>query len=322
MLWLGGFLSLDLMTGTPDALCPPLEEARAAVKARVGEVKGDYHAEFSLVRADDGHSRLDLTLREGVKEVLRRELPIDTADCQDAAQTIALVLERYFDAIERPVVTRTESAPRSAGEKEAGAVTSQPQPPVPSLSSTERPARATTPIPWGTLARAGALVDQELGVAAVVGASFYPQLLRLAPQWRLGFGVEVAPFFARQGEVYRDAQIDAFVLQGAALMPLERSWSRWRASLGPWAQLRFQRASITRRESEDSAFRAISGVGGFVRVGLDLTDNVGLGAGLAAGWQLSEAAPRFVLEGTAGQIAVLVPDAWFGHGQLTIELKL
>ena len=110
MLWLGGFLLLDLTTSTPDALCPPLEEARAAVKARVGEVAGDYHAEFALIRATDGQQALELTLREGRVEVLRRQLPLDAAGCQDAAQAIALVLERYFDAVERPV--EHEAAPK------------------------------------------------------------------------------------------------------------------------------------------------------------------------------------------------------------------
>ena len=74
MLWLGGFLALDLTTRTPDALCPPLEEARAAVKARVGEVRGDYHAEFALIRADDGQQKLDLSLREGNVAQVARDL--------------------------------------------------------------------------------------------------------------------------------------------------------------------------------------------------------------------------------------------------------
>ena len=102
MLWLGGLHALDLTTSTPDALCPPLEEARALVKARVGEVRGDFHAEFGLIRRDDGSQALQLVLREGVEPVLRRELPLDEAGCEDAAQAIALVLERHFDALDRP----------------------------------------------------------------------------------------------------------------------------------------------------------------------------------------------------------------------------
>lgn len=315
MLWLGGFLSLDLATGTPDAFCPPLEEARAAVNARVGAVRGDYHAEFSLVRADDGQQRLDLTLREGAKEVLKRELPLDAAGCQDAAQTIALILERYFDAIERPTVAEP-----------AAELESVPAPPVTAPSTTRRRDRAApTPgpsAPIGLDARGGALYDRELGIAAVVGASFYPHALQLTPSWRVGFGLELAPFFARQTQTFREQQVEAFLLQSALLAPITWSRSRWLASVGPWFQLRLQRAEAPSGANEESAFRALPGVGGFVRVGVDLTASVGLSAGIAAGPQLRGAASSFVLEGAAGQVAVLVPDAWFGHGQLTLELKL
>src|SRR6188768_841163 len=98
MLWLGGFPALDITTSTPDALCPPIEEARAAIQARVGEVRGDYHVEFALVRGVDGRQVLELTVREAEQQVLARELPLDAGGCEDAAQAIALVLERYFDA--------------------------------------------------------------------------------------------------------------------------------------------------------------------------------------------------------------------------------
>jgi hypothetical protein len=312
MLWLGGFLSLDLTTSTPDALCPPLEEARAAVNARVGEVRGEYHADFALIRADDGRQALALTLRERDEEVLRRELPLDAAGCQDAAQTIALVLERYFDAIERPAAQEPEPPPKVVPELSKVASPPRDEPPA------DRP--LTPSRDWGV--RVGLLYDRELGSAAVLAASFHPRVLRLSHSWRWGIGLEVAPFFARQSEALRGERIEAFLLQGALNVPLTWSHANWRASLGPWAQLRLQRAEAPSIERGQSAYRSLPGVGAFVQVGLELTPSWAMVAGVAAGSQLRGAASRYVLDGAAGQIAVLVPDAWFGHAQLTLELKL
>lgn len=317
MLWLGGFLSLDLTTGTPDALCPPLEEARAAVNARVGEVRGDYHADFALIRADDGRQTLDLTLREGAKEVLRRELPLDAAGCQDAAQTIALVLERYFDAIERP------SAAESTPALESVPVSVTRAPPNAAAPSVDKPVATTKssrPLELGV--RAGTLYDHDLGLAAVIGANLYPEAMRLNPSFRFGFAFEVAPFFARQTEQIRGRRIEAFLLQGALSLPLTWSYFTWRASVGPWLQLRVQRADGQTLANEEAGYRAVPGVGGFVQVGWELAPSFGLLAGVSAGPQLRGAASRFVLQGAAGQIAVLVPDAWFGQAQLTLELRL
>src|SRR4051812_27057029 len=118
MLWLGGFPALDVTTSTPDALCPPVEEARAAIQARVGEVRGDYHVEFALVRGVDGRQVLELKVLEAQRQVLTRELSLDGSGCADAAQAIALVLERYFDAVEKPpAVSKPEPIPVRADEQ-------------------------------------------------------------------------------------------------------------------------------------------------------------------------------------------------------------
>ncbi|RYZ08427.1 MAG: hypothetical protein EOO73_08235 [Myxococcales bacterium] len=285
------------------------------MSARVGEVRGEFHAEFSLVRADDGQQRLDLTLHEGAKEVLKRELPLGATGCQDAAQTIALILERYFDAIERPPVVATPAPAEGVPAPLPG--------PRPDARVSDRGVvTAPSSAPLGIEARGGALYDHEFGLAAVVGASFYPAPLRVSSSWRVGFGLEVAPFFARQTDMFREKQVEAFLLQGALLVPLTWTRSRWLASAGPWLQLRFQRAEAPSVVNNESAFRTIPGLGGFVRAGVDLTASLGLSAGVAAGPQLRGAASRLVLDGAAGQIAVLVPDAWFVHGQLALELRL
>jgi hypothetical protein len=312
MLWLGGFLALDLTTSTPDALCPPLEEARAAVNARVGEVRGDYHAEFALIRADDGRQTLSFVLKESDTEVLRRELPLDAAGCQDAAQTIALVLERYFDAIELPAAQPREPEPKGvAGSPAAPPPRDAPAARAPSLRSSELQVRA------------GLLYELKLGTAAVLGASYYPSSWRLSSNWRWGVGLEVAPFLARQSEIVRQERVEAFMLQGALWVPFNWTHSRWSVSGGPWAQLRLQRAEAPSLERHRAAYRTLAGLGGVIQVGLELAPSWALLAGVAAGPQLHRAAIRYVLDGgAAGQKEVLVPDAWFGHGQLTLELRL
>src|SRR6478752_343602 len=165
MLWLGGFHALDLTTSTPDALCPPLEETRAAVKARVGEVRGDYRAEFALIRASSGQSALELVLREKEQEVLRRELPLDDAGCDDAAQAIALVLERFFDAIER----RSEPAPAEEPAPAQVAPLPHEQPHTATPSAAQE--RAERERAWQV--RAGFVYDLKLGLADNLGTTYY-----------------------------------------------------------------------------------------------------------------------------------------------------
>lgn len=311
MLWPGGFLSLDLATSTPDALCPPLEEARAAVEARVGEVKGDYHAEFALIRRDDGQPALRLSLRDGRAEVLRRELPIDHAGCQDAAQAIALVLERYFDALEAP----STRSPAPVLESVPVSVVSA-RPPRDSAPSTDESHERQLVL------ELGGVYDAELGVGASLGASFYPSAWRFRSDFRVGVGLLLAPFLSSQHESVRDREIEAFTLQSALWVPLawQRSW--WCVSVGPWAQLRLQRADATELSQSRAGFRALPGFGALARVGVLGSERWGVFVGGAAGAQLRGATSAFVLTRDNDQFAVLVPQPWFGQTLLTFELRL
>jgi hypothetical protein len=311
MLWPGGFLSLDLATSTPDALCPPLEEARAAVEARVGEVRGEYHAEFALIRSDDGQPALRLSLRDGAAEVLRRELPIDGAGCQDAAQAIALVLERYFDAIEAP--TTHPSAPMLESVP-VSVLSPRPQ--------RDEPIEPREPENHDLGLQLGALYDVELGAAATLGASFYPQTWRFRPDLRWGIGLQLAPFLSRQHEAVRDGQIEAFSLQSSLSGQLVWQPSWWSVSVGPWAQLRLQRAEASELERARVAYRAVPGLGALAQLGVRGSRWWSLSIGLAGGAQLRSAASSFVLKRDAGSFAVLVPEPWFGQAVLTFELRL
>mgnify|MGYP001598862698 CR=1 FL=1 len=93
-----GAAGLTVDSLSPDALCPPLEETRTAVAARLGsvELEGTWHATYLLVHRTQGDF-VALSLRDpqGVLR-LERDLPVQGGACQSLSRVIALVLERYF----------------------------------------------------------------------------------------------------------------------------------------------------------------------------------------------------------------------------------
>jgi hypothetical protein len=317
MLWLGGFPALDITTSTPDALCPPIEEARAAIQARVGEVRGDYHVEFALVRGVDGRQVLELKVHEAKQQVLTRELSLDSAGCDDAAQAIALVLERYFDAVEKPaaapkpepIPVRTDEQPsrNSPPTVAAGA------PPVTPSTSRWRAWRVS----------AGFLYDLELGLAPSVGVAVLPKAFRLTSRLQLAVALDVAPFLSALEQTAREQEITAFSVQTALSIPLVWHSEAWSASFGPWAQLRFQGAEAESLAHHQRAYRAVPGVGGMLQLAWSPASRWLLGLGVAGGAQSTTATSRFVLRTTdSGPKPVLVPETWFGQGQLTLAVEL
>jgi hypothetical protein len=325
MLWLGGFPVLDITTRTPDALCPPIEEARAAIQARVGEVRGNYHVEFALVRGVDGRQVLELTVHEAQKQVLARELPLDAAGCEDAAQAIALVLERYFDAVEKPApvskpALTTISSSEQPLQNSPPAVASEPseprEPSEPSETSANSRWRA-----WR--ARAGFIYDLQLGVAPSLGAVHFPEVLRLTPRLQLGVALDVAPFLRHVEQNVREQEISAFSVQTALSMPLVWHFEPWSASFGPWAQLRIQRAEGKSLTHQQRAYRAVPGFGATTQLAWSPASRWTLGLGVAAGGQATTATSRFILRTADDESRpVLVPDAWFAQGQLTLAVEL
>lgn len=317
MFWLGGLLALDVTTSTPDALCPPLEEARAAIKARVGEVRGAYHVEFALVRAADGHQVLELDVREGQQKVLERELQLDDAGCQNAAQTIALVLERYFDAVERPAPAPDLEPIPAATHPDQSQNSPAPQDrEVPAADAAPAPSRAVR-------ASAGVSYDWELGVAPTLGVGLFPTALRLGPRLQLGVMLAVSPFLRRHTQRVRTEEISAFTLQGALALPLSLSFAPWSTSIGPWAQLRFQRADAPSLSHHRPAYRTVPGFGGFAELGWSPRPGWTLGLGVAAGAQAADESSRFVLRGADSETnLVLVPASTFEQAQLTLAFEL
>lgn len=318
MFWLGGFPALEVTTSTPDALCPPIEEARAAIEARVGEVRGDYHAEFALVRAVDGRQMLELLVREGQQQVLERELPLDGAGCQDAAQAIALVLERYFDAVEKPDALPSNGEPIAVRLDEPPVYHTAPAP-ARDVATTAAP--PPTPRAWRV--RAGFGYDLHLGSAPTLGLALFPDAFRLRRDLELGVALDLAPFVSSLTEDVRGEEIAAFTLQTALSVPLSWRFAPWSCSLGPWAQLRFQRAEAATLAHEQVAYRTVFGFGAVAQVAWSPAPRWSIGLGVALGSQAAGATTRFTLRGIDGQSKpVLVPESWFGQGLLTLTFEL
>lgn len=149
-------LSVDSLS--PDALCPPLEETRAAVEARLGsvELEGTWHATYLLVHRTQGDF-VSLSLRDpdGLLR-LERELPVQGGSCATLSRVIALVLERFFLRPEQAapaeptnVVVEPASEP-SAEPTNVSAKAPEParlEPPLPVASIGATPDAAVAPTP-------------------------------------------------------------------------------------------------------------------------------------------------------------------------------
>jgi hypothetical protein len=319
MFSLGALAALELSTGTPDALCPPLEEARAAIRARVGEVRGDFRAEFALIRGDDGGQLLELVLREGPHRVLHRELPLDAAGCRDAAQAIALVLERYFDTLEQP---QPDAEPDLATVPAALEPSpAQSRPPARRADSARPMVERREAFAWR--AHVGALYDWEHGPAVNLGGRVFPTALRVAPRLRFGVGLDAAPFLRSKAQTIRAEPISVSTLQAALSFPLGLTFDRWCAAFGPWVQVRLQHAEAPSLAHQQSGYRVLSGWGAFAELGWSVAPAWTVGLGGALGGQPTGVSSRFVLIRADGsKWPVLVPKSWFAQTQLTLALAL
>jgi hypothetical protein len=158
-------LSVDSLS--PDALCPPLEETRQAVAARLGsvELEGTWHATYLLVHRTQGDF-VSLSLRDP-DDVLRleRDLPVQGGSCATLSRVIALVLERFF--------LRPEQAPEPQPEPQPKASTAPVLAALPERAAMPPPA-ALTPTP-----PAPAAVD----AAAAAATAPAPQFRASAGLW-------------------------------------------------------------------------------------------------------------------------------------------
>jgi hypothetical protein len=284
----------------------------------VGEVQGDYRVEFSLVRGLDGQQRLQLVVREAEQPVLERALPLDDAGCQDAAQALALVLERYFDAVEK------RPAPDSNVEPIPVRPSDQPNPasaPPPEREPAASPVVGAPAGAWRL--RVGFLYDLELGLAPGAGAALFPVALRVPAGLELGFALDLHAFPQPLTQSVREQEIRVFTLQSALSIPLSWRFGSWLTALGPWAQLRLQRATAVGLSHQQPAYRWLPGFGAAAELGWSPAPSWSLGLGFVAGAQAVGSASRFVLRRVeGGPEPVLVPERWFGQTQLTLAVRL
>jgi hypothetical protein len=156
-----------------------------------------------------------------------------------------------------------------------------------------------------------------------VGVAVLPEAFRLTPRLQLAVALDVAPFLSALEQRVREQEISALSVQTALSIPLVWHFEQWSASLGPWAQLRFQRAEAKSLTHSQRAYRVVPGAGGVLQLAWSPASRWTLGLGVAGGAQATNATSRFVLRTTdTGPKPVLVPETAFGQGQLTLALEL
>jgi hypothetical protein len=149
-----GASGLTLESPSPDALCPPLEETRRAVDARLGNVEldGTWRASYVLVHRTKGDFvTLSLFDPGGVLR-LERELPAQGTSCKALPAVIAAVLERYFAPPDQGAPepeTPTPAAPVALAPPPTEPLRAEPAPvavppPAPARDAPPAPAPAVT----------------------------------------------------------------------------------------------------------------------------------------------------------------------------------
>lgn len=326
-----GAAALVVTTDSPDALCPPLEQARAATQARVGEVEGGpYEARYVTVRdAESGVEQLRLVLTNASgKTLLERTIPLGPDGCKDASQAIALILERYFRG-----VPGARLAPQTTPEVSSRVTPARSPPSTPSTPEHSRAPKTSLPPPAAVgaydrgpaepslspttllsfLARGGAGVD-HLGTPEVaIGAE-----LSTASFWAIGidgvFGLAPAAH-ADQGFELESTTHSLYASSLFLLGP----YGSWSLGAGPW--LGAQRQAIELRDDatvpQGDPTRWVFAVGAQAALRFTVANNVRLDLVPRLGTQL--AGTRFAIvdtEGTQTEVLALPALTW----DLTLNL--
>lgn len=301
---LGAGLNIEALS--PDALCPPQEETRRAVAARLGsvELEGTWRATYVLVHRTQGDFvSLQLFDPDGVVR-LERQLPVRAGSCSALSGVIALVLERFFLKPEQLAAQEHESvvaAPSAAPEPESR-LTQQPLPRPASQPEQPRPvdvvARSTTSKPR----------PYRAGVELWASPSWLAPTLhldrRVSGPYRLALsaGVDLQDHEteAFEGTVsVRRAPVALSAQRDFALAPVLA------LSVGVDVLALLEAASTTDLEESGGGVRLVPGVG--ARVGIWLFPEIEAApfAQLTAAWLLAHAAPEFEV----GQREVLAPPS-------------
>lgn len=326
-LWflvLVGSSGLHVETDTPDALCPPLELVREAVRSRLGEVEGGpYEARYTVVRGgEQGSDALLLTVTDASgHEMLRRELPLDSMGCGDAVGVVALVLERFFQQMNpAEVPTPAEDEPTEAP---APLPTNEPASEPASEPAGERPApEQSEPVlgevvsDWSLRAGGGLHMNGIPGVGLGVSYDDLP--------WGSAVVDATWPLLGQEREEAElQLRTESSWLLGSSLL----FWRRppWSAGLGPLVALQLERAAIEGAPSLSAGLRSrvLIGVGAHGVVRFDLSRTFQLELGIRAAPMLTGATERFVVLDRQGrETEVLRPEGLLLAGFLGFNLGL
>ena len=303
-------LSVDSLS--PDALCPPIEETRSIVAARLGsvELEGPWHATYLLVHRTQGDF-VALSLRdpEGVLR-LERDLPVQGGSCTTLSRVIALVLERYFLRPEQA----TPEAPSSV------AVTSNEPAAQPSVAAT--PVSQVAPATAELAAPVPAAVGKD---APTPATSAPPRHYRLsAALWATTSWLAPSLGLSRDlGGPYRLALNAGFDLSDHETHIFEGSASLRRAPLSLACERELTLSAAVSGDAalevlgivEDARTTALAESGGGLRVVPGLGARLGARfftesaaqpfAQLTAAWLIRGATPEFQVAG----VEVLPPSA-------------
>jgi hypothetical protein len=265
--WSGilGLLSgLAVETGSPDALCPDVQSAEAAIGARVGELEGPadpYRVRYTIVHAPESAAGdfVRLQIFDSADELrLSRDLPLTAESCDTMAQAMALVVERFFRAMVGERAPVPEPSPDPAPE------------PPPKVEAPAAPSTIASPpaLDQGVRERSRAKGPPAFLLAAQAGV--------LGPPLRPTFG---SLFVVRAGASLSLASSLGFVLvpwteeleRGgqahlqAGLLRLTPAWdfalASARVSIGPTLAIAAERAWTTGLPTSTPRYRATSAAG-------------------------------------------------------------
>jgi len=154
----------------PGVTCPSAEAVRAAL-ARLSPAPATEptHVFRLLVERDTAGARMELRDPTG-RPLLVRQLPATATDCKQAAEAIALIVERHFRALEWSPAAGSAGAAPTPASPAAGVPSAQPTapPPLPAAPLVADKARATPApaSPAATPAAASSLVPASSAAAS------------------------------------------------------------------------------------------------------------------------------------------------------------
>lgn len=257
---------LIVETGSPDALCPDLASAEAAIGSRLGELElggsGPWRVRYTIGHAPAATSGdfVRLTLYDPQNELrLSRDLPLAGESCATVARVIAVVIDRFFRALVAGEEGATAEGPEQSGAVPSAAIDAG----SPEGGGPEPPSPATPPASTLT-ARVGVV---SAPVSPTLGLAF----TRRTPRG-FSLSVELTWIVAPATD---ELDAGARAESRSALLRLSPAWDIGLGSaelaLGPTLALGVERGATTGLPTRDVKYRAVAAAGALacLRLALD-----------------------------------------------------